>query len=115
MPEGLGGGGEAESDRLSPHRKGPPQRVDEIPAIAFGKLVGTIAEHDEGRRAGVYLGDVAELNALPFGRGGRFGVDLLLEPAAERPGRDPLDPCLAQLESDLEDLVDALPGLRRHG
>src|SRR5215210_4273761 len=89
--------------------------VQQIAPVAFGQLVGAVAEHDEGRRSRLHLGDVTELDALALGRGGRIGFDRRLEPAVELAGGDSPAPCLAQVESDLENGVDALAGLGRDG
>src|SRR5256885_5947584 len=65
----------APSAKVETHRHGPElqvatHRIEKVAAIAFGKLVGTVAGHDEGRGAALHLGDVAQLDPLAAGRRG---------------------------------------------
>src|SRR6185369_3704660 len=86
--------------------------VEEVAAVALGKLIGAVAEHDEAGRAGFDLGDVAKLDPLAPGRGRRVGLDRMFEPAVELTGRDTPAPLVPEVERDLEDRIDALSGLR---
>src|SRR4029078_13532829 len=74
------------------------QRVQQVAAVAFRELVGTVAEHDEARRSRLYLGDVAKLDPLASGCGRRVGLDRTLEPAVELARRHPSAPPLADAE-----------------
>src|SRR3546814_3419771 len=55
------------------------------------------------------------LDPLAAGRGRRIGIDRAFEPAVEFAGADPARPCLARLERDLEQRIDALAGRPRDG
>src|SRR5687767_8599149 len=81
-------------ERVARAAKGQPQRhraelevaaqgIDQIAAIAFGQLVGAVAEHDEARRPRLDLGDVAQLDPFALRRRRRIGLDCALEPAVE--------------------------------
>src|SRR5690348_5749884 len=106
---------EVEAQRNRAKIEVAPQRVHEIAPVAFGKLVGAVAEDDEARRPRLHLSDVAQLDPLPLGRGRRVRLDRILEPAVELARRHALAPGLAQLERDLEHRIDALAGLGRDG
>src|SRR6059058_5348287 len=71
--ERVGAAAEVQSQRDRAELEVAAQRVDQIAAIALRKLVGAVAEHDEGRRPAAHLGDVAELDLPAFGRGRRIG------------------------------------------
>ena len=58
--------------------------VDQIALVALGQLVEPGAEQHEARRAGLGLGDVAQLDPLAARRGRRIGVERIVEPAVEQ-------------------------------
>src|SRR5690606_33055610 len=102
------------------HRHGPAvevlaDRIDQVALVARRQVVEAGAEDHEARRAGLDLGDVAQLDPPPAGRGRRIGLERLVEPAVERRGRYPATPLLAQLERGAEHLVEPLAGHRRDG
>src|SRR3546814_10763068 len=89
--------------------------VDQIALIAVGKLIDPRAEQHEAGGARLGLRQIAQLDPLAAGRGRRIGIDRAFEPAVEFAGADPARPCLARLERDLEQRIDALAGRPRDG
>src|SRR3546814_8742101 len=68
------------------------------------------AEQHEGRGTGLVLGDVAQLDPLAAGGGGRIRLQRAFEPAVEDAGRYALRPGGAGFEGDADQVVQPLAG-----
>ncbi len=87
--------------------------VDEIALVGLRQGDELVAEQDEGRRPGLGLGHVADLDASAADGGRRVGIDRAFEPTVEPRRRQAPVPGLGHPEGGLEELVDAEPGLPR--
>src|SRR4029078_2479123 len=67
--ERIGAPAKVEPQRNRPKPEIAAHRIEQIAPVAFGKLLGPVAEHDERRGSRRHLRDVAELDALALGGG----------------------------------------------
>ncbi len=90
------------------------QAVDDVAAVGVGQLFRPRAEGDEGRRARLQLGQVAQLDAAACDRRRRMALDRVGEPAVEPGSGDALVPRGVGLADGGEQGIGPLPGQARH-